>query len=148
MATLVANTIRIATAVQLQHTPLRISNWSGNDLHRFEGIFIYFGFLLLLFLVSDGIYRRPGNVRNELPATSSPQRSRLGHRFGLLRRCLIPLLVYYATTLGIPIANAAIHRSPSASNFIEHSTFVLLTPIIFLVPITMLSLYRDWHSPP
>ena len=52
LATLVANTVRISTALRLQRLPLE--SWlSPNQLHRFEGILIYFGFLLLLFMVSE-----------------------------------------------------------------------------------------------
>ena len=55
LTTLVANTVRISTALHLQKTPLELSWLSGNQLHRLEGIFIYFGFLLLLFLISERI---------------------------------------------------------------------------------------------
>src|SRR5438034_384664 len=55
LAMLVANTVRISTALRLHRMPLDISWLSPNQLHRFEGIFIYFGFLLLLFMVSEKI---------------------------------------------------------------------------------------------
>jgi exosortase K len=113
LATLVANTVRISLALRLQRLPSDIDWLTPNQLHRFEGIFIYFGFLLLLFVFSEQIGSQKAS--------------------GLLRRSLFPLLVYYVTTLGIPLANRAYRQEP---DFWEHSLFVLLTP---LIPILLLA---------
>ncbi|MBC8029200.1 MAG: exosortase K [Pyrinomonadaceae bacterium] len=150
LATIVANTFRISTALYLQRTPLEIGWLNENQLHRLEGIFIYFGFLLLLFLVSErkGRSKRsePGTAPSSIPdqartfssnqadarvrpATSESQ----VHRDGLLRQSFFPLLVYYATTLGIPLATSAYRTGPVASDFLEHSAFVLLAPLILLL---------------
>ena len=53
----------------------------NDQLHRFEGVFIYFGFLLLLFVVSE--------------------KMSAGKTSGSLRLSL-PLIVYYAIALGLP----------------------------------------------
>ncbi len=55
LATIVANTIRISTALRLHRMPLELTWLSGNQLHRFEGIFIYFGSLLLLFMLPRSV---------------------------------------------------------------------------------------------
>ena len=112
LATLVANTVRISTALRLQRMPLEVSWLSRNQLHRFEGIVIYFGFLLLLFMVSE---------RNSANAAS------------LLRRSFFPLTIYYATTLGIPLANGAYRTGTVATDFWEYSLFVLLTPLLLIL---------------
>ena len=51
-----------------------------------------------------------------------------------LRRSVFPLLIYYATTLAIPLTNA--YRSGHlALDFREHAFFVLLTPLLLLLPL-------------
>ena len=57
LATIIANTVRISSALLLRRMPIEIG-LSPDQLHRFEGIFIYFGFLLLLFLVSEKVSDR------------------------------------------------------------------------------------------
>ena len=93
LATLVANTVRISTALRLRGMNQEGGWLSPNQLHRFEGIFIYFGFLLLLFMVSERM--------------GSKNASRSENTAGLFRRAFWPLLIYYATALGIPLANGA-----------------------------------------
>jgi exosortase K len=135
LATLVANTVRISTALRIQKTPLEISWLTGNQLHRLEGIFIYFGFLLLLFLISERI---PGSDWIKGSAnTPTVVRAK-----GLLRQSVFPLLIYYATTIGIPVVTAVYRRGSVGSDFWEHLLFVSLTPLVLLIPIVMLSLYR------
>jgi exosortase K len=120
VATLFANTTRIAIALRLQHAPLEVSWLSPNQIHRFEGIFVYFVFLLLLFVVSE-------KMSSERPSS-------------LLRQAWFPLAVYYATMLGIPLANGAYSRG---SDFWEYSLFVLLIP---LIPLLSIGLFR-YFSP-
>jgi exosortase K len=129
LATLVANTVRISTALQLRGMNHELGWLSPNQLHRFEGIFIYFGFLLLLFMVSE-----------KLSANIAPGWENAS---GLLRRPFCPLLFYYATTLGIPIANGAYRQG---ADFWEHSLFVLLTPLILILPLAAFRFYREQRS--
>jgi exosortase K len=126
LATLVANTVRISTALRVHRMPLEVGWLSPNQLHRFEGVFIYFGFLLLLFTVNEKM--SSGN------ASSSAKAS------GLFRRHLYPLLFYYVTTLGIPLANGAYRQG---DDFREHSLFVLLTPLVLIIPFATFRFYRD-----
>jgi exosortase K len=134
LATLVANTVRISTALRLRETPPEIRWLSPNQLHRVEGIVIYFGFLLLLFVVSERV--GSGNAARSAGVS-------------LLRRSLFPLLIYYATTLGIPLANGAYRSGIAAADFWEHSLFVLLTPLILILPLAIFRLckHRRRESP-
>ena len=120
LTTIVANTVRIAIAIRLHRMSPDMIWVNPEQLHRFEGIFIYFGFLLLLFVLSE----------------SMDEQSRFKDPFYLLRRSFLPLLVYWAVTLGIPIANGAYAQGKS---FWEHTAFVLLTPLILILP---LAVYR------
>jgi exosortase K len=125
LATIVANTVRIATALRLHRMPLETGWLSPGQLHRLEGIVIYFGFLLLLFLVSEKL-------------SSKGRRSR-ENTYGLFQRSVFPLLVYYATTLGIPLANGAYRQG---RDFWEHSLFVLLTPLVLFLPLAIFRFCR------
>jgi exosortase K len=112
LVTLAANTARISIALWLQRMPAEISWLNPSQLHRFEGIFIYFGFLLLLFVVSE-------KMSSEKPS-------------GLVRQSCFPLLVYYITMLGIPLANGAYHKG---ADFWEYALFVLLIPFLLILPL-------------
>ena len=117
LATIVANTTRIVLALGLRNAS-EADRWLAPDqLHRLEGILIYFSFLLILFELSE----RP---RSDNPSTR-------------LRWSLLPLGVYYATMLGIPLANNAYRQG---RDFWEYSIFVLLIPSV-LMSLIVLSRY-------
>ena len=103
--TLIANTVRICVALQ----GIELGWLTRNQVHRLEGIVVYFGFLLLLFVAME---------RFESAKSS-------------LKRLALPLLIYYATTLGIPLVNRAYRQYPS---FWEHFLFVLILPLLLVLP--------------
>jgi exosortase K len=105
VATIAANTLRIFIALETRTLTEELRWLSASQSHRLQGISVYFGFLLILFLLTDKQkYRSVGEV---------------------LRQLRLPLLVYYATTLGIPLANGAFQQR----EFWEHAIFVLLVPV-------------------
>ena len=106
VATLVANTTRICIALEIQRRSLEVSGLSDNQLHRLEGIVVYFGFLLLLFMLSERM------------ETAKPRTA-----------LLFPLGIYYATTLGIPLLNGSYRQGIP---FWEHFIFVLIFPLLLV----------------
>ena len=118
LVTLVANTVRISTSLWVRRTPLDAGWLSPAQLHRFEGIIIYFAFLLLLFMVSEKV-----SAKNALREEGAD---------GLFRRALYPLLFYYGMTLGIPLVNGAYKQG---ADFWEHALFVLLAPLVVILPL-------------
>jgi hypothetical protein len=66
--------------------------------------------------------------------------SSLKNTSGLFRRSVCPLVFYYATTLGIPLVNGAYRQG---ADFWEHSLFVLLTPLLLILPLATFRLDRD-----
>src|SRR5678815_3425469 len=128
VATLIANTVRISTALRLRQMSFETSWLSPSELHRLEGIVIYFGFLLLLFLLNERLRTGKGSDRT-LPVVSAGL-TQAGRQGRPLKQALFPLLIYYATTLGVPLANGAFRRGFTASNFWEHVGFVLLIPCL------------------
>jgi len=107
-ATIITNTVRICVALRLQELRGEITWLSPNQLHRAEGIIVYFGFLWLLYVMTD--------------------------RAASKLRIVFPLSVYYATTLGLPILNGAYRQG---MEFWEHSLFVLVLPVMLVVSIVL-----------
>jgi exosortase K len=118
VTTLVANTVRICIALEIQRHEFRVSGLSGNQLHRLEGIVVYFGFLLLLFVLTEGRER--------------------AERSKSVRLLIFPLGIYYVTTLGIPLVNGSYKQGMP---FLEHSVFVLVLPLILLVTYAMVAVF-------
>ena len=108
--TIITNAARIYIALELRAQSFAVNGLDGNQLHRLEGIVVYFGFLLALFLLVERI-----ESAKPLP---------------LARVSMFPLVIYYATTLGIPLANGS-YRQGSA--FWEHFAFVLVLPLLLIV---------------
>src|SRR6185503_10260640 len=75
------------------------------DIHRLEGIVVYFGGLLLLYLFVQRLDR--------------------GTR---VFQYAVPLGCYYLVTLGLPLANGAWSRA-----FFEHAVIVLLVPPVLIL---------------
>src|SRR5215510_3107916 len=103
VTTVIANTTRIWVALEIQRRSVDVDGLSGNQLHRLEGIVIYFGFLLWLFMLSE---------RMEAAKTRTT--------------LLFPLGIYYAPTLGIPLLNGSYRQGMP---FWEHFVFVVIVPL-------------------
>jgi len=51
VTTVIANAMRIVIALEIQRRSVEVSGLTENQLHRLEGIVVYFTFLMLLFVV-------------------------------------------------------------------------------------------------
>ena len=136
LATVIANAVRITTAIQMHRPDVERGWFDPGQVHRFEGILIYFGFLLLLFFFGEWIDRaldrtrsRNHQVRQMLQSGNSTRQPLTLYRAAYY---LLPLTVYYAMTLAVPLANGA-YRQGAA--FWEHALFVLVTPLLLLLPV-------------
>ena len=125
VATIIANAARICLALELRARSVEVSWLTSNQLHRLEGIVVYFGFLVLLFVLLE-----------RFDSTKPVKPNRV---------LAFPLLVYYAIALGVPLANGA-YRQGSA--FWEHSAFVLVLPLLLIVPLFLLSLLSQSNGFP
>ena len=114
--TLMANTARISIALQMQQMSFRFGWLDAEQLHRLEGIIVYFGFLLMLFVLWE--------------RSRSPSEKKVG-RLSVLRACVFPLLIYYVVTLALPLANGAYRHS----SFWEHSLFVVFAAVAIVLMI-------------
>ena len=113
LTTVIANTVRICIALEIQRHEVQVGGLSANQLHRLEGIVVYFGFLLLLFVLTE--------KRNAMPSR---------------RLALFPVIIYYVTTLGIPLLNGSYKQGIP---FWEHSVFVLVLPLLLLATYLLLA---------
>lgn len=129
ISTIAANTVRIVVALRLHRMGPEMVWVNPEQLHRFEGIFIYFGFLLFLFIVGEGLHRSDSPISR--------------NRTSILKRSLLPLTIYWFTTLGIPIVNGAYRQG---AGFWEHSLFVMLTPLILVLPLAALQYLRVGYA--
>lgn len=134
-ATLIANAVRISTALRLRQLSSEMNWLTPEQLHRVEGILIYFGFLLILFLVSERMDDGMPGGEVALESQSTIWRLRKGVRF--------PLFIYYATTLGMPFLNGAYRQG---ADFWQHSLFVFLTPLVFVLPVIAVHLLRKQNA--
>ena len=107
-AAVVVNAVRIAMAMWLAAHPSAWSAFSAADVHRFEGVAVYFGGLVLLYEAVQWF-------------------DRTVHAF---QRAAVPLASYYVVTLGIPLANGA---AASGAAFASHALFVLMVPLILVM---------------
>lgn len=129
LTTIVANTVRISVAVRIHRMDRDLIWVNPDDLHRLEGIFVYFGFLLLIFVLSES-RRKAGE-------------SGVRDRFAFLRRASLPLLIYWATTLGVPLVLGAWRQG---KDFWEHFAFVFFTPLILILPLLILRIAKSRRS--
>jgi exosortase K len=116
VTTLLANTVRICIALEIQRHSFQVDGLSANQLHRLEGIVVYFGFLLLLFVLTERRVKRSSSARV----------------------LVFPLIIYYVTTLGIPVLNGSYKQGIP---FLEHSFFVLILPLILVATYAMLAFF-------
>src|SRR5215217_8511361 len=113
VTTVIANAVRIFIALKIQRGSVEVSGLTGNQLHRLEGIVVYFGFLMLLFVLME---RR---------------------RFSA-RLLVFPVIIYYVMTLGVPVVNGSFHRA----GFWEHFGFVMVMPLVVMLPVLLVKLVR------
>jgi hypothetical protein len=59
---------------------------------------------------------------------------------GLLRQSFFPLMIYYSTTLAMPLANGAYRQG---TDFWEHFLFVFLTPLLLVLPFAAFRFIRN-----
>jgi exosortase K len=113
VVTVIANAIRIVIALEIQRRSLEVGWLTENQLHRLEGIVVYFGFLMLLFVVME--------------------------RKNSRKLWVFPLVIYYAMTLGVPILNGSVHRA----GFWEHFGFVMVLPLVVMLPVLLVRFVRQ-----
>ena len=134
VATLIANTARIWFALELRSRQVAIDGLTGNQLHRVEGVVVYFSFLLLLFFLVERFESSKGFESAKGYESARPLR--------FARVLPFPLLIYYATTLGIPLLNGSFREHA----FWEHFVFVIVLPLLIVTPVLFWQLRKSVDS--
>lgn len=118
-STVLVNGIRIVIAVGHAGKPGGFAWLTPEQLHRVEGIAVYFAALTALALASRAVARAWG--------ASSPAEDRrtIGRAEGpsLRKVFLVTLGWYLAMTLGVPLLNGALREDPT--RFAEHALWVV-----------------------
>jgi len=104
LAAVIVNALRIVIAMWLAAHPVGWSSLTAAEIHRLEGITVYFGGLLVLYALVQRVDR----------GSAWP-------------RFLLPLACYYLVTLGLPLANGAYGQA-----FLAHALIVLLVPPVLI----------------
>ena len=120
-ATVMVNAARIAIAMWLAAHPLTMSRLTPAQVHRLEGVIVYFVGLVLLHELIPGEH---------------------GVKYKFLRACT-PLAFYYAVTLGLPLANGA-----GGVAFVQHALVVLAVPLMLMVLFCAAAVGRGRHLSP
>lgn len=117
VATVITNAVRICVALEIQRRSVEVNWLTANQLHRLEGIVVYFGFLMLLFVLME--------------------------RKNSRKMWVFPLAIYYAMTLGVPLVNGSFNRV----GFWEHFGFVMVLPLVLMLPVLIVRFVRqDLHD--
>jgi exosortase K len=121
--TIGANALRISSALWLNSGQHSFAGLDREELHRLDGIMVYFGVLLLVYFAYERL---------------TPRKQVVGWR-----TYVFPLSVYYAVTLAVPVMNGALGDAA----FMQHSVFVLVTPVVLMGVIVLAAaiLFRDRH---
>lgn len=114
IATIIANTVRITTDLATRDLSPNAYGLSREEMHRVEGIVIYFGSLIALFLIADMYLRRCDFNQ-------------------VLRRLPLPLAVYYIAAFLVPLTRGAW----ADAGFWSHSIFVLTVPFVIVLLIVL-----------
>ena len=105
-AAVAVNAVRISIAIWLAAHPVAFSTLTAADVHRLEGIVVYFGGLVLLYEVVRRIDR------------------------GTFQGLALPLACYYGITLAVPLINGVAWAGHA---FLSHALVVLLVPPALIV---------------
>ena len=105
VAAVMINAVRISIAMWLAAHPLTLSSLTPADIHRLEGIVVYFGGLVLLYELVRRVDR------------------------GAFPHLALPLACYYAITLAVPFLNGAARTGDA---FLPHALVVLLVPPVLI----------------
>lgn len=112
-AAVIVNATRIAIAMWIAARPLHSSLVSPADLHRLEGIVVYFGGLVLLYALAQRV-----------------DRLGVGH-------LAVPLAAYYGITLVVPFLNGAAKGNDA---FFSHALIVLVVPLVLILVVSCMRL--------
>jgi len=140
--TIMVNSLRIIPSIFL----LKLDIYSGwitpERLHTIEGTIVYFASLLLLYFIVDEVLKHfaPVYDKNRHTEESCAEKS----SFNILRKYSIPVLLYFAITLGIPFLNGAYRNN--RTNFLEHTALVTVVCSIVIFIFCFLFILKKYFK--
>jgi len=128
--TILVNSLRIIPSIFLPQLNI-YSGWiTPERVHTIEGTVVYFASLLLLWFVADEVLKRIATADDmnwhageSCAGKSNTEKAFSGKAsFSMFYKYSIPVLMYFAITLGIPIINGAFRNN--RADFLEHAFLV------------------------
>jgi exosortase K len=128
LLTLVANALRIIAGIYLHQADIYGGWVTVARIHRIEGAFIYFFFLLIAYLTVERVFqglvlKTPGERRSPAPKGTESMH--------IIRRCLTPFFWYSLFALGIPLVRMAYRQD--VAMFTEHFSSVMVVCLCILL---------------
>lgn len=141
--TILVNSLRIIPSVFLPQMDI-YSGWiTPERIHVIEGTVVYFASLLLLYYVVDEILKciAPVNEKSRNTVESNTRKAHTGKAsISILYRYSIPVLLYFAITLGIPFINGAFRNN--RADFLEHAALVAAVCVVVIVLLGLLFILK------
>lgn len=157
--TILVNSLRIIPSIFLPQLDI-YSGWiTPERVHTIEGTIVYFASLLMLYFVVDEVLKRIARVhdKNEHTVESRAWESSIGKSCGgklnmrkantgesnteksytwkasisMLYKYSIPVLLYFAITLGIPLINGVLKNN--RAGFLEHAALVTVVCAVVIL---------------
>ena len=126
--TIAVNAVRIVTSIYMYTADIHTQWLTPGQLHRIEGIFIYFFALCLFYWALEN------TLRLCTPGPAQPQKKWIrqdSDSIGKFHSVVIPLFWYLLVSLGIPLLNSAYHKN--GPEFVEHCLITLaVCMVVFL----------------
>ena len=137
--TLLANALRIIAAIYLYRADIYGGWVTLERVHRIEGTFVYFLFLLIAYLsvgrVSQGLIPKTSGERKG-PALKGKEFVHIIHR------CLVPFFWYSLIGLGIPLLRMAYRED--GTKFTEH--FSKVTSVCLCILLLLFLILFGYHK--
>ena len=140
VAAVLVNAARIAIAMWLADHPVGLSTFTAAEVHRLEGIVVYFGGLVLLCELVRRLDRRAAVARAHIMSRALSTRGRSRH-FGA-RLCRWPGI----TPSRSRFRSQTARRSPAPRSWSTHLVVLVLPPVADRDRMLRSSCYRPWHE--
>ncbi len=151
--TILVNSLRIIPSMFLLQLDI-YNGWITTErVHTIEGTVVYFASLLLLYFIVDEVLKRISPVHKKNRHTeesyigkSNTGKSSAGETYvrkassSILYRYSIPVLLYFAITLGIPFINGAFRNN--RADFLEHAALVAVVCAVVILFLAILLILK------
>lgn len=135
--TIVVNSLRIIPSIFLLQLDIYNGWITPERVHTIEGTIVYFASLLILYFIADGALKHFAPVYGK-------SRHTINASIKMLYKYIIPVLIYFAITLGIPFLNGAYRNN--RTNFMEHVVVVTVVCSIIILLLCLVFILKKYFK--